>query len=147
MLKTDRTLALAFIVVSIFLFFKTGEFIDETAKVTLSPAFFPRLIIILLIICCSWLVLKSKMTAVSFPAISQNLIAAAFVIGYAALIEPLGYFLITPLFLFFLPLTMGYRRWLWLVFLAAGGTIFAYIVFYHILGVPLPLGILENIGG
>lgn len=83
----------------------------------------------------------------TFPAPRKIASAAGLIVGYAILIEPIGYFLVTPVFLFLLPLAMGYRKWGWLVLFALGGTAFSYYVFYNILSVPLPLGVLEYVGG
>lgn len=147
MLRTDRTVAIAIIGISILLFLKTSDFLEESVDVVISAAFFPRLYIITLIICCLLIVLQSKKPSTVFPSFKITIAAAVLIAGYAILIEPAGYFIVTPAFLFVLPSIMGYRRWGWLTVFSVGGTVFSYVVFYKILGVPLPLGILENLGG
>lgn len=147
MVKTDRIVALAIIGISIFLFIQTGKFVEEDSGELISAAFFPRIIILALIACCAWLVIKSTMKPVSFPEPMGVAIGAVLIGGYVFLINPLGYFIVTPLFLFFFPFTLGYRKWGWLAAMTFGGTVFAYVVFFKVLGVPLPMGILENIGG
>lgn len=147
MVRSDKIVAIAVIGVSLFLFMQTGAFIEEGGGEQISAAFFPRCILISLIGCCAWLVFKSTMNAVSFPAAAGVALGAAQIVAYVLLINPLGYFVVTPLFLFLLPASLGYRRWGWLAALAAGGTAFAYVVFLKILGVPLPMGILENLVG
>lgn len=147
MLRSDRFVAIIIILISVFLYTRTGAFKEEGSTAVISAAFFPRMILILLILCCASLTLKSRMKTISFPAFGKTLIAAVLIVGYVFLIEPAGYFVITPIFLLLLPIAMGYRRWLPVTLLAIGGTIFSFIVFYKILGVPLPLGILETLGG
>lgn len=147
MVKTDRIVALAIIGISLFLFTKTGKFLEEGSGENISAAFFPRFIIFALIACSAWLAIKSTMKPVSFPAPKGVAIGIALIVGYVFLIKPLGYFIVTPLFLFFLPFSLGYRKWGWLVAMTFTGTVFAYVVFFKVLSVPLPMGILENIGG
>ena len=147
MIKTDRIVALAIIGVSIFLFMQTGKFVEDDFGSPISATFFPRAILVALMACCALLVITSKMPPVSFPAPKQTAMAALIIVGYVLLIIPVGYFIVTPIFLFILPLSVGYRKWGWLSLLAIGGSVFSYAVFYKVLGVPLPMGLLENIGG
>ncbi len=147
MVKTDRFVALIIIGVSIYLYTRTGRFLDETSVDPISAAFFPRAILIALMACSAWLVLKSKMPPAVFPAPAGVALGAVQIVVYVMLIEPVGYFIVTPLFLLIFPATLGYRRWGWLAGLALGGTVLAYGVFTRVLGVPLPMGVLENIGG
>ena len=147
MLRTDRTVAIVIIGVSILLFLKTSDFLGESANIVNSAAFFPRFYITTLIICCLLIALQSKKQLTVFPSFKITIAAIVLIAGYAFLIEPAGYFIVTPAFLFALPSIMGYRRWGWLTVFSVGGTVFSYIVFYKILGVPLPLGILESLGG
>jgi hypothetical protein len=64
-------------------------------------------------------------------------------VGYAALIEPLGFPLITTLFVTALAWYLGdYRPWAMLLLGAASGVI-VYYVFMEFLGLNFPLGLLE----
>lgn len=147
MVKTDRIVALATIAISIFLYTKTGSFVQADSGTPISATFFPRCILISLILCCILLVIKSSMKPVDFPAPFGVVSAAVQIVVYILLISPVGYFIVTPLFLFLLPASLGYRSWGWLTGMALGGTAFSYVVFQKVLGVPLPMGLLENIGG
>jgi hypothetical protein len=146
MVKTDRIVAIVLIGIALFLFTKTGNFIDKNSVAPISAAFFPRFILIALIICSLWLAIRSKMPHVQFPELRGTSVAGSMIVGYVLLINPVGYFITTPLFLFAFPAAIGYRKWGWLTGLAVGGTMFSYFVFYKILGVPLPMGMLEGIG-
>lgn len=143
MVKTDRIVALTVIGISLCLFAQTGKFLEEDTGEPISAAFFPRIILTALIFCCIWLALKTKMETISFPAPKGVMLGVIQVIVYVMLIKPVGYFIITPLFLFLLPASLGYRKWGWLAIIASGGTLFSWIVFLKVLGVPLPMGIFE----
>ena len=143
MVRTDRFIALLLIGIAIFFLTKTGTFVEDYTSEPISASFFPRFILISLIVCCSWLAIRSKMEPVPFPAPKYVLIGAIQIVCYVLLIIPIGYFIVTPVFLFVFPASIGYRKWKWLTILAVGGTVFAYVVFLKILGVPLPMGLLE----
>ena len=147
MIKTDRIVVLIIICLSIFLYTKTGAFIEKESVEPISAAFFPRMILISLIGTSLWVAVKSKMQPVSFPALKGVIIGSIQILLYVILIEPVGYFIVTPLFLFIFPASLGYRKWGWLAGLAVGSTLFSYAVFLKLLGVPLPMGILEYVGG
>lgn len=143
MVRTDRFIAIVLIGIALFFYIQTGKFVDDYTNEPISASFFPRFILLSLIGCCGWLAIRSKLEQVAFPAPKNVLLGAIQVICYVLLIGPVGYFIVTPLFLFIFPASLGYRQWKWLTVLAVGGTLFSYIVFLNILGVPLPLGILE----
>ncbi len=64
---------------------------------------------------------------------------------YFLLIEYIGYFIITPLFLFSLTIFLGYKNRKVLFLYPLIFTAFLYLVFRLFLNVPLPLGILAQI--
>jgi hypothetical protein len=55
----------------------------------------------------------------------------------------LGYFLATLLFAVGLMTALDSKRWIYILVVSSGWIIFAYFIFYKLLGVPLPLGILS----
>jgi putative tricarboxylic transport membrane protein len=70
-------------------------------------------------------------------------VTAMALVGYAALIEPLGFPLSTALFVTALAWYLGnYRPWVMLLLGAASGVI-VYYVFMEFLGLNFPLGLLE----
>jgi len=70
-------------------------------------------------------------------------VTAVALIGYAALIEPLGFPLITALFVAALAWYLGrYRVWTMLLLGAASGAV-VYYVFMEFLGLNFPLGLIE----
>jgi putative tricarboxylic transport membrane protein len=65
-------------------------------------------------------------------------------IAYTVVVNPLGFFLTGVLFLSGLLAAFGARR-AWILPLAIGVTFAIHYVFYTVLGVPLPWGVLEAI--
>jgi putative tricarboxylic transport membrane protein len=63
------------------------------------------------------------------------------IIGYAFLVDPLGFVLVTFIWLGFVCVGVGKMRWKWAVFTSAVTTSLCYILFVHYLGVRLPPGI------
>jgi len=71
------------------------------------------------------------------------LVTALALIGYAGLIEPLGFPLITAVFVTALAWYLGhYRAWT-MLFLGAASGVIVYFVFMEFLGLNFPLGLLE----
>ena len=61
-------------------------------------------------------------------------------IGYAVLMNPLGYLLSTPLFIVGALAVMGERKWGVIIPVALGFTVVFYIVFAQMLNVHIPVG-------
>ncbi|PID75177.1 MAG: hypothetical protein CSB23_05035 [Deltaproteobacteria bacterium] len=79
---------------------------------------------------------QEKMELTEAPLKFTALLVLMFV--YAMLLEPLGFYLASALFL---PLTMyilGSRRWLSIALTSGGVLLFVFLVFALLLGVPLP---------
>jgi len=62
---------------------------------------------------------------------------------YFVLIDTVGYFIVTPLFLFLLSIILGYKNKKILFLYPLFFSIFLYLVFRSFLNVPLPMGILS----
>jgi putative tricarboxylic transport membrane protein len=112
----------------------------------ISPAAFPRIILVALIVCALLQIFRGKDDTARFPSPGRTLSGIALVGLYIGLIDLVGYFILTPIFLMSFPLLLGYRRWRWIIALALGCTLLFYLVFNLLLGVPLPAGFLENMG-
>ena len=78
------------------------------------------------------------------PGISASAVRAFALIGdtflYAALFNPLGYLLATPLYIVSALAIMGERRWLRTALVALIFTVGCYYVFAQVLGARLPVG-------
>lgn len=68
---------------------------------------------------------------------------AAILIGYAVLLETVGYVLLTPVTLVALSVFLGFRRWWVLLVTAVGFTALVYIGFRYGMKILLPEGLLD----
>ena len=66
-------------------------------------------------------------------------------LGYGALLKPLGFPIAMCLFLLAAIRVFGYRRWAVTLFIATGLTVVSYLTFVTWLKVPLPLGIVGDL--
>lgn len=66
-------------------------------------------------------------------------------LGYGALLKPLGFPIAICLFLLAAIRVFGYRRWTITLFIAVGLTVVSYLTFVTWLKVPLPLGIVGDL--
>lgn len=119
------------------------------------PAMFPGLLAVGLLICAAgviWRGLKTLSTGgwLTVPEwFAQRRIAAGFVlipvvlIVYAAISEKLGFIPTGIAFLFSLCWVFGVRPWMACA-VAVAGTLLIHTVFYKLLKVPLPWGILSG---
>lgn len=64
-------------------------------------------------------------------------------LGYTILLEPLGFFIMTPLALFICLWFFGMRKWLSLSAIPIVVTIFIFVCFEVLMSIQLPKGILE----
>ena len=120
------------------------------------PAMFPGLLAVGLLICAAgviWRGLKSLKTEgwVVWPEwLQQRRIAAGFaliplvLIVYAAVSEKLGFIPTGIAFLFSLCWVFGVRPWMAFA-VAVAGTLVIHTIFYKLLKVPLPWGILSGV--
>jgi len=60
---------------------------------------------------------------------------------YIALLETIGFFILTPIFLFILPLLAGFRRYVLISVSVVVVTAILYGVFAWLLNIPLPAGL------
>jgi hypothetical protein len=79
-------------------------------------------------------------TIISVKGVAVILLAA----GYIFLIEPVGFFVLTPVFLFLVPLVIGYRHPAVSAASAVLVTAGLYAVFVLVLNIPLPAGLLGD---
>ncbi len=133
------------VVLSIFLFLVTYSFPRGKLSGAVGPAIAPRLWLGGLFIFGLWVLvqeLRDKTPPSKLPGRKNVMLMFASVIAYIVLGQIIGYFLTTTLFIFGASLLLGYRN-IWIAALnAIGFALFAYIVFYRVLGVPLMVGYL-----
>ena len=121
--------------------------------VAASPLFFPRLIAVVLGVLGASLFVRAYTRARSlangegFPFVLQESLrvvgTVAIVAVYAALLETIGYVLLTPVALVALCVFLGYRRWTVTLVTAAGFTAIVYGIFRFGMKILLPEGLLD----
>ena len=111
-----------------------------------SAAVIPRLWVAGLLACCLYLLVRTLRGREEADARAGDLgLVFRFMglsVGYLVLIYLVGYYISTFLFLVAAVITLGYRHWLRLLAVAGGWVVFIYVVFFRVLYVPLPGGVL-----
>ena len=116
------------------------------ARGEVSAAVVPRIWVGLLWVFCLYLLVRTLRGREEPPSRTGDLSVVfqfmGLAIGYLVLIQLLGYFISTFLFLIAAMTMLAYRRWLRLLAIVGGWVVFVYLVFYRVLFVPLPKGML-----
>ena len=132
---------------------------EATAIGIFGPAFYPKLLALLIMILGVHLLLKDlrrRSVSVSTetsdldgddaaahpPDLRLSVVAFMGLIGYTYLLSKIGYLLITPIMLLGLMLLMGERRWLMMIVWAIGFSTGLHLLFRYALRVILPEGLL-----
>ncbi len=154
-MRRDRGIGLGLLALCGILFWQTAG-IPTPPFVPIGPAFYPRIILVLLAALAIWLILEDVVmgrhshggaTRPTALRLNYRLVVVCFVVfgGYVAGLSLLGYFLATCLFVLGLGWILGPRRAgeLPKLFAIAIGTALAtYLVFEKYLHVFLPRGLL-----
>jgi putative tricarboxylic transport membrane protein len=114
------------------------------------PGYFPRLLGVLCIAAAAAVWFHTRRTPPDAPPEIHGrwrlaVGGAALIALYMALAPALGYFIATPLFAGAMVAYAGLRSPRWVLGTAIGFTVGAWLLFYSIFGVPLPLGALESV--
>lgn len=145
-LKQDRKIGFGLLLVSGILFIETFTF-PSRQYITLNVEFWPRVVLAMIAILGVVMVWKGQLD--DNPRKLQN---KAFIVGlvcllYTVLLEPIGYLVLTPVFLFISNLVLSKdlkkRRWVEAFIIATVGTSVIYFIFHDGLLVQLPEGLLD----
>lgn len=134
---------------SIYLFIVTGNFKQGSAIESFGAAFWPRLLLELLIILsvCQLIVflkqLKDKESKQSSPLMGEKVMArtALIIAGYIFTISYIGFILASLLFVPIFLLNLGIRKVVPLIGTPVILTGFVYLLFIKVMYIPLPRGI------
>jgi putative tricarboxylic transport membrane protein len=139
--------SLLMIILCIYLYMGTLKFPPAYDPNTLGPAGLPQILLIIwaglsfLLLITAW---RSRKEDPLFRGrVGLVLMAAMGSIAYLFLMPLLGYFLATSLFAVGLMMALDRKRWISILLVSLGWIVFAYFIFYRLLCVPLPLGILS----
>ena len=141
----DRVFALVLIVLASIFYTLIGGMEEPYSPGALAASTYPRLILACIIVLSCMLIIRpvageQGTTIISVKGLAVILLAA----GYIFLIETLGFFLLTPVFLFVVPLVVGYRTHVANTASAVLVTAGLYVVFVQLLSIPLPAGLLGD---
>lgn len=146
MQRVDRGVGLALTLLALAVLFTARAFPDVPGQ-KLGASFLPMLVGAGLLLCGLALVLRSRRAPAAATVRGVEQVLPAFVVmaavaGYVLLADRLGFLIVAPLVLLavFKALHVGWRAsLLW----AVGGTLVVHVVFYKLLRVPLPWGVLR----
>ena len=142
----DRVFALVLIVLASIFYALIGGMDDPYSPGALSASTYPRFILICIIVLSGLLLVRPTSDVRQDTSIisASGFVVILLVAGYIFLIETLGFFLLTPVFLFVVPLVVGYRNHVAPAASAVLVTAALYAVFVLVLNIPLPAGLLGD---
>jgi hypothetical protein len=137
---------LSFIMIMFALVFyvKSADFPVSINPVDVGPAAFPRLMVVLIITLAIMIIARSiiKRNERNENITIDNVLILSIGIGslaaYMYIMPRIGYFITTPIYLFFLLFMQGNRKYLQMVATSMGFTLFAYLIFFRLFNVLLP---------
>lgn len=136
----------------LFLFFSIIFYL-ESLKLPETAARLPQLLIVIIIILSIAMfiesVIKPKKMAASNNDFVQNIavkrvfLFAVFIALYIFLIDTIGYFIVTPIFVIVAFIYLKAAKLKTVIFIAVGFTAFIYALFVMFLKIPVPMGLLS----
>ncbi len=142
---SDRIFAVIVIIVSAILYVFIGDMDEAYSPGAMSASTYPRLILVCNIIVSCLLIFRSVRTVEKEKNTSnQGFYAIVLMVIYIALLEKIGFFILTPIFLFILPYMAGFRRYRLILLNIIVVTAVLYGVFVEVLNIPLPQGLLGD---
>ena len=144
----DRYVGIGLLVVCAILFSDTFTF-RKTQWELLSMAFWPRLLLLLLAGFAVYLTIKGNLEPKKQvePLAGKAFLTAAGGFVYVMLLEPIGFLILTPIFIFTFSIIISRRHLLWRTVesltTACLGTLAVYAMFELGLNLVLPAGLLE----
>jgi len=141
----DRVFALVLIVLASIFYALIGGLQEPYSPGALAASTYPRLILACIIALSCLLTIRpvsgeQENSSISVKGLAVIMLAAC----YTLLIESLGFFVLTPVFLFLIPLVVGYRHHVANATSAVLVTAALYGVFALVLNIPLPAGLLGD---
>jgi hypothetical protein len=133
-------------------------FIIQSRNLTASAAMLPRLLAGLIIVLSGLMALSAvrahqrmvragEVEPVDVIDVRRVCLFMVIIIAYVTLMEPLGYFVVTPLFIVGTYMYLRALSLKWSLLVALGFCVLVYGVFVKVLYLPVPLGLLEPLLG
>ena len=147
MRRADLVAGTGLLVFSVFYFERSFAISTGLASDRLGPAFFPRVLAVLLTLLALVLIVRAASDrsdpSPQSPVRTGRLVAVlALTVGWAILLPELGFLVVTPFLMAAVIWVLGLHRWRPIVGVALGATLVLYLVFVRILNVLLPMGLL-----
>jgi len=136
------------IVIGLFFYYLTFNFPQGSLTKSVGPASIPRIWIFTLLIFSIWQLINTmrkpeeQIKKDPEQKIGLVVVFVAMMVLYLIIINVVGYFISTLLFLICGILILSYRKYVFIIASSAGFVLFAYLFFYKMLQIPLPLGTL-----
>lgn len=140
--KPDRIFALVMIVLCAVLYALTGTMQEPVTPGEISASAFPLLTLLAISLICIFILVSPTEGEVKASGSWKGVPAILLTTVYIALIEPMGFFIVTPLFLLAQPLLENFRRYVMLVISMILIMVSVYWLFVDVLAIPLPAGLL-----
>jgi len=141
----DRLFAVVVIIAAVIMYGLSGSLAPPDSPGGISASSYPKFILICVILLSGFVILRSSVSVPSnTPASSRGVQIVILSALYIVSIEPVGFFLVTPVFLFVLPLLVGFRNYRLNAISVIISTGLVYLVFVRTLAIPLPPGLLGD---
>ncbi len=141
-------LGLVVMAIAVFIFFYSFHFskFNRDGTLPLGPRFYPQLIGIGLFICGLVLSIKNTPYSITLPreTVKSNAKVILLSIFYILCFEALGYIISTCIFIVAVVFFLGYRRILVSIFYSVLLTGSLYVLFYILMKIPLPGGLISH---
>ncbi|MGF6907388.1 tripartite tricarboxylate transporter TctB family protein [Fusobacterium sp. PH5-44] len=153
MKKANIISGLIFMCISIYVIVVTFTF-KKFKNVPVGPEFFPRYLGIGLLICSVIIIFqgivdesKAKAPTISpfDKGIQRVIISLAIMVFYVILWPILGFLIVTPLLLFFLMCLLKIKNYAVMIAISVIASVMIFSIFKYLLGIEMPLGILQGI--
>ncbi len=142
-LGTDKTFSVMLIAISALLYSMLGGMDPAMSEGEISASTYPRLLLVGVMVFCGLHILSRNSeshAAAQFPI--AGLVVISMIGSYIYLVDIVGYFLLTPILLFALPMLAGYKNYKSITVSVLFITCALYGVFDLVLNIPLPNGLL-----
>lgn len=142
-LGTDKTFSVILIASSALLYSMLGGMDPAMSEGEISASTYPRLLLIGVMAFCGLHIFSQNSESsakAQFPI--AGLVVISMIGSYIYLVDIIGYFLLTPVLLFVLPVLAGYKNYKSITVSVLFITCALYGVFDLVLNIPLPNGLL-----
>ena len=132
------------VILSTLLYIISGFFLISSTSLSKGSEVFPRVIAVLLIVMSTANLINAirKKPKYEFKNISRAFKIFSVVVIYSVVIDIVGFFTSTFIFVFSIMFLLKYRKTKYLIIIPIGVVIFTYFVFNKIFMIPVPTGFL-----